>query len=338
MVAAVATLVASIGALYFNGQSSRQATEQARLTQIDQASERFSRSVEQLGAESITLRIGAVYSFARLMRDSDDDDQAIVEILSSFIRLQAGQTPLPRPSPATTPADIDAALGVVAGHSPALPRIDMSGFDLSGVDLSGADLFGADLSRADLSRATLVGADLTGGHLSGANLSFVDLTGAKLQAADVTDAILLGANLSDTNLFVVRNLASAALIDASLAGARGLDGERFSGVNWRRIDLTGTNLEGSSLAGSSLNRATLRGANLTGADLAAADLYGADLRDADLNGANLRGAAMARSDLTGSNLDGANLTHADLSDVVCDQSTVWPSSIASQPTCVPESS
>jgi uncharacterized protein YjbI with pentapeptide repeats len=222
----VATLVASIGALYFNAQSSRQATEQARLTQMAQATERFSRSVEQLGSRSITLRIGAVYSFARLMRDSDDDDQAIVKILSSFIRLQARQTPVPRPSPATTPEDIDAALGVVAGHSPALPRSDLSGFDLSGMDLSGADLFGADLSRADLNRATLVDADLTGGDLSGADLRSVDLTGAKLQAADVTHAVLSGANLSDTNLFVVRNLASAALIDATLAGARGLDGER----------------------------------------------------------------------------------------------------------------
>jgi hypothetical protein len=95
VIAAIATLLASLGGLWFSGQSSRQATDQARQAteqsrqaQGAQASERFSRSVEQLGSAIITVRIGAVYSFARLMRDSNDDQQAIGEILSSFVRLQ----------------------------------------------------------------------------------------------------------------------------------------------------------------------------------------------------------------------------------------------------------
>ncbi|MFK4086258.1 hypothetical protein ACI2LF_19270 [Kribbella sp. NPDC020789] len=57
-----------------------------------------------------------MYTFATLMRDSPNDQQAIVEILSSFIRVQAAQAPLaPKNSQLREPPpDLSAALRVLA--------------------------------------------------------------------------------------------------------------------------------------------------------------------------------------------------------------------------------
>jgi Pentapeptide repeats (8 copies) len=181
VIGAVATFFTSAGGLYFSADASRQATQQASQAQEAQTSERFSRSVEQLGSDSIAVRIGAVYLFARLMRDSEADQQAITEILSTFVRVQASQVPLPDESGKTRafPVDSKAALQVLtefqdrtSPESPAmLSQVDLSKFNLRGVALSGANLSGADLSGADLSGADLAGADLTLANLSGADCS-----------------------------------------------------------------------------------------------------------------------------------------------------------------------
>src|SRR5829696_2700084 len=71
-------------------------------------------SVERLGADTIAVRIGAVYSFARLMRDSPGDRRAITEILSGFVRVQAAEALHPQDRrPASPPADVLAALKVL---------------------------------------------------------------------------------------------------------------------------------------------------------------------------------------------------------------------------------
>lgn len=259
MIAAVATLLATIGALYYNAQSSRQATEQANQAQVAQASERFSRSVEQLGSSSVTVRIGAVYSFGRLMRDSNGDQRAIIEILSSFIRLRAAQTPGKRNPGAPTPTDIDAAL-VVLAHQPK-PKVPglLQDVNFSGLHLAGADLSGANLKSADLAGANLAGADLPGADLTDATLTGVDLTGVDLTDANLTGDDLTSANLTDATLTSVY-LTRARLVRANLA----------------RADLTSANLDSADLT-----RANLNEANLTDAILTSAILTHADLADAN---------------------------------------------------------
>jgi hypothetical protein len=143
VLAAVATFVASLGALYYNGKSSRQATQQARLSERAQTSERFSRSVDELGSPSVTVRAGAVYAFGGLMRDGNRDDHAIVDILNSFVRLRSSRSTAVRPASTQAPADIAAALIVLRHHQMALAQTNLSGFDLRGADLTGADLTGA---------------------------------------------------------------------------------------------------------------------------------------------------------------------------------------------------
>jgi Pentapeptide repeats (8 copies) len=245
VLAAVATFVASLGALYYNGKSSRQATQQARLSERAQTSERFSRSVDELGSPSVTVRAGAVYAFGGLMRDGNRDDHAIVDILNSFVRLRSSRSTAVRPASTQAPADIAAALIVLRHHQMALAQTNLSGFDLRGADLTGADLTGANLTGTDLT-----GADLRDTLLIGARLRGAHLEGAYLDGSHLNDSRLEHAHLSDSDLTGV-----------SLAGA----------------DLAGADLRGATLTGADLTSATLTRADVERADLSAAMLTGAQL-------------------------------------------------------------
>jgi uncharacterized protein YjbI with pentapeptide repeats len=234
VIGAVAALLASLGGLVFSNLTYRQGTEQARQAQVAQTSERFSRSVEQLGSDSIAVRIGAVYSFDRLMQDSEVDQQAVVDILSAFIDIQAdtvrGQ------SQKKAPVDFLAALKVLNDFwktgPPDQPSMHLSTVNLSAFVLDSPKMGGADLT----------GADLTYAHLRYAYLKNADLKNADLSHSDLLDA----------NLSLVK-----------LAGAR-LEGTDLTGVDLTGVDLTGADLTGADLTGADLTGAVLTGEDLTG--------------------------------------------------------------------------
>jgi uncharacterized protein YjbI with pentapeptide repeats len=357
VIVAIATLAATIGGLYFNADSSRKGTEQARQAIAAQTSERFSRSVEQLGSGSIAVRIGAVYSFGRLMRDSRDDQQSIVEILSAFVRLQAAKVPatlnvLPQHVPhqfpfftestRRSPADLLAALRVLDdqprprsrtnsdGSSISWPSMLLSAISLARIDLHDASMRGADLSNSDFSLGFLhgvdwAGADLHLGRLMGAGLQSADLTDADLTDADLTGAVLVDANLEGAHLMRA-NLSPSdlphrnqhtLLLDAILTGA----------------NLTSANLTDAEFAKADLTRANLTGAKLTRAHMDRAKLTGADLNRADLTGADLTNADLTGADVTNADLRGADLSGARLNRLTCDSSTTWPNDLPSPPKC-----
>jgi hypothetical protein len=72
---------------YFAWKNSDISHKQLLATQEKQITERFSKAVEQLGnEESITVRLGAIYSLERIAKDSKDDHWTIMEVLTAFIR------------------------------------------------------------------------------------------------------------------------------------------------------------------------------------------------------------------------------------------------------------
>jgi hypothetical protein len=48
--------------------------------------ERFSKSVEQLGSNDISVRIGGIYALERIAKDSPKDHWTIMEVLTAFVR------------------------------------------------------------------------------------------------------------------------------------------------------------------------------------------------------------------------------------------------------------
>jgi hypothetical protein len=224
------------------------------VTERGQVTDRYSKAIEQLGSDTLDVRLGGIYALEQIAKDSDrgaDDQTTIVEVLGAFVRVhsdplfqyQAARQPeltgtigdqrknalhyvkeLGGPS-----VDVQAAVTVL-GRLPTRPEMALSRGDLTGAWLRKTVLDNANLSGAKLDRATL----------TGANLSWSNLTGAWFTKAVLSDAVLTGAQLSQ-----------AWLERANLAGA-GLGLATLRNVTLTGADLTGANLTGSRLSPSQL--------------------------------------------------------------------------------------
>ncbi|WP_189171532.1 hypothetical protein [Pilimelia anulata] len=102
----LSVLVVAIG-LYVTNEANRRQLDVALQGQL---TDRFTRAVEQLGqagAAKIDVRLGAVYALERIMRDSAQDQPAVVEVLAAYVRvhapLPAGVGPLGCPRPPAPP-------------------------------------------------------------------------------------------------------------------------------------------------------------------------------------------------------------------------------------------
>jgi Pentapeptide repeats (8 copies) len=216
------------------------AHRQARTAEQGHITDRFTKAVEQLGSEKMTVRLGAVYALERISRDSRRDYWPIMETLTTYVRenapwpprqalanplvaLQgssageaAGEsTPAEQPEKGAEPAriqvrpatDIQAILTVLRRRDKQTHKRDKAAgrsVDLVGTDLRGARLWRAHLEHADLTGAHLEGADLTGAHLEHADLTGAHLEGARLWRAHLEDADLTGAHLEGANFYGVQ--------------------------------------------------------------------------------------------------------------------------------------
>lgn len=243
--------------------------------------ERFTRSIEQLGNKEETIRIGGIYALERIANDSPRDGWTIMEVLSSFIR--GKQNIKGQDLTATVPiirTDAQAALTVIKRRKTELED-DNQYLDLSLTNLCEANIMAANLNRVKLNNSILVKADLSQANLNFANLSNANLSEANLTAVKLAGANLIQANLSNTNLSAA-DLNEANLNKANLSDAI-LDGAKLTNTS-----LGNANLNGAILIGANLRGATLSKANLSKADLSGADLYQANLSNSNLNKTDLR--------------------------------------------------
>ncbi|MGZ6692733.1 MAG: pentapeptide repeat-containing protein [Solirubrobacteraceae bacterium] len=126
--------------------------------------ERFTHAIDQLGNADADVRIGGIYALERIVRDSPRDHQAVMEVLTAFIRNRVRDT-----SKSTISPDVHAALTVIGRRR---HTNNPSGFR---INLEGADLCYANLPRARLERAVLNGAQLQGAILAEAYLTNGDM-------------------------------------------------------------------------------------------------------------------------------------------------------------------
>ncbi|HVQ94517.1 MAG TPA: pentapeptide repeat-containing protein [Mycobacteriales bacterium] len=211
-----------------------------------QFSGRYATCVGLVASDRLDERIGGIFAFEHLMRESTAEHAAVVAVLVAFIRRRAARgedanppsrLPFDPPAPPTQPADVQSALLVLA-RRPAQPEqvpVDLSRLDLRGAVLSAAGLDGACLSAtllddADLTAARLRGADLTGASLAGASLAGADLRGANLAGTDSTRADFTAADLTGSVLREAR-LRYAIFVHAKVVG-----------VDLAGLDLTETDL------------------------------------------------------------------------------------------------
>ncbi len=242
--------------LYLNNRRTKTLEDRARITEEGHITDRFTKAVEQLGNETLAVKLGGIYSLARIANDSEKDYWTVMEVLTAYVRSnvpfglldgsQNGEKTLSdNTSQKNTHIDIQAILTIIGQRkwiekepkgasldlsNTYLLRANLQGVKLIGVNLQNVNLQGANLRRASLQRVKLIGARLIG----------VDLRGANLENANLRRAYLERARLEEANLW------KAKLIRANLLGAY----------------LQGTNLESANLERACLKEANLRGTNL----------------------------------------------------------------------------
>jgi Pentapeptide repeats (8 copies) len=217
---------------------------QVQVNREGQITERFTRAVDQLGSDSIDVRIGGIYALERVARNSMEDRPQVQYILGAFVR---GHAPWPANAPngpehptrdvdRTLPwlyaraPDVQAAVNVLGRRRPSpealrpyLSRVDLRSVNLTKANLANATIRHTNMARAWLADATFDGAELHQTDLRQAKAirtRFVNaiLCGAYLEGADLTGADLSGADLRGTDMRA-RHLDQArltgALVDAT---------------------------------------------------------------------------------------------------------------------------
>ena len=236
---------------------------QLQVTRQGQVTDRYTKATEQLGNDSVEVRVGAVYALERIARDSDLDRLTIQEVLTAFLRLNAGLRPSgtdERPRPKTPQAKLALArtrnlrprlrdgaphlqaAATVLGRLPTLRQSQgLARVDLSRADLEGARFVNADLHYSDLSHTRLLKADLRRADLTGVWFVRTLLVEATLHQADLRDAVFWEARMDEADLRAT-DLSNADFTGAFLAGAKfdeaDLRGADFSSARIDRATFT----------------------------------------------------------------------------------------------------
>lgn len=201
--------------------------QQVRIARHGHITDRITKAVDQLGEDTVDVRLGGLYALERVAKDSYEDRATVTAILVAFVRTHA---PASAVGASGEPAD-DVWLGVRAPDVQAAltilgrrPRSDEEGdLYLSYTDLRKARMVDGRWDGMVCAHSNLVGARMRSASLAGAGLDHSDMRGTHL-----SNAVLRGAKLRDVRLDGA-NLRGADLRGANLTGAT-LDGADLTGV------------------------------------------------------------------------------------------------------------
>jgi hypothetical protein len=259
---------ALIFGLYFTSQTLLTSQETLRTTQEGQITERFTKAIEQLGRDNLSMRLGGIYALERIARDSAKDHWPVMEVLTAFVREHAHVKEQPPENAAEEgiaqghpqerkracpilgqsgqlPPDIQAILTVLRRRT---GRYGTPIREIWPLNLRNTNLQTGIIDNALLDHANLIGTHLQDAYLLGVQLQHADLKGAHLERAELGNALLYAANLTDAYL------QDACLLMAELQWAYLI-----------RTHLERADLREADFLGANLWKAHLQGAVLTGA-------------------------------------------------------------------------
>ena len=247
--------------------------------------DRYSKAIEHLADERITVRIGGIYALERIARDSRRDHLTVMEVLTAFVRENSrfdrerdereraapvrfgfGESLIVREWERKPAGDIQAAVIVLGRRQ--WRETEAGRLDLSEVDFRGG-MFGRHFEHALLIRARFDHARFVKSHLAEAVA-----IGAKFR-----DASFVGVDLRKT-IFDFADLQDVKFQDCNLEGAR------FIGAHLERANFVGENrLVGANLEGANLNGVTgLSAAEIDGVAFDAQTIFPDGLKPSATNG------------------------------------------------------
>ena len=338
----VATIIVALGVsvtLYLTWRRVTAAERTIEVAQEGQITERFTRAIDQLGSDKVSIRLGGIYALERIARDSVEDHWPVMQVLMDCVpkRPSPDKQPLGDPSERSVPADVQAILMV-------LGRLNTQHADPGRrLNLRRADIRGADLTEVNFQRAILIEA-----HFSNVLLNYANLQKANLTLADFRSTILQNADLQGAVLEVA-DFRGADLAGANLREAK-LNGANFQ---WGPLRLTNEGIQGATPNNPS-RRTQLQEADLKGPTSRHAHFQGADLTNVDFEGVDLTGSHFERAFaldtddrfivdmplfntiLTGANFRRSNIAGADFRNSVGLTPSQLDSAISDEKTKLPD--
>ncbi len=125
--------VAVLTGLIFAWQQLGQTSDNLRVSQEGQITDRFSRAVDQLGSDDLTARLGGVYALERIARDSPRDYGPVMEVLTAFARQESALATNGAANLAANaqpvPVEVEAVFKVIGRRTPAQVLAELDGGD-----------------------------------------------------------------------------------------------------------------------------------------------------------------------------------------------------------------
>jgi Pentapeptide repeats (8 copies) len=202
-IAGLAILAGAILAFQQLSEDRQQSTAARELAVQGQASERFTRAIDQLGSDRTEVRVGGIYGLEQIARQAPDNRLAVIEVLVAYLHRSS-----PRLAESTTDRSVNvvgpapeaqAAITVLARRRPLVTDrpLDLSNLDLSGVRIRGERLHSNPNNPAGSEPDEFGGFGYA--YWIG-NLRSVNLSGTDLRGATFSEVYLQGADLSGTDL------------------------------------------------------------------------------------------------------------------------------------------
>ncbi|QIP85598.1 hypothetical protein GLX30_17895 [Streptomyces sp. Tu 2975] len=116
--------LAALGALLFTWMQVGQASKELRISEHGQITSRFNAAINNLGSDSLDVRLGGIYALQRIMQDSARDHPAVVSVLAAFAQRHAGSStkslkePIKSAYTHAVRADVRAAIATLARRRP----------------------------------------------------------------------------------------------------------------------------------------------------------------------------------------------------------------------------
>lgn len=223
---------------------------QAAAFEDGQITERFSRSIEQLGSvdekgnKNIEIRVGGIYALERISKNSEKDFWPIMEILTSYLR-------------EVSLKDKEFIEAKVKDETLGLYEKVLSAEIQAAITVIG---------RRDI---TYEKKNKIGIHLAGSYLPYSIIYQPNFQ-----DAIMSHVNFSKSLIYNA-NFEETLLNRSNFKGAYAFD------ANFKNASLTAANFEDTTISGSSFRGADLKSVKWIMADLKEADLTEAENLDID---------------------------------------------------------
>ncbi len=186
--------------LHFTGQRADAMLRQARAVESGQITQRFSSAINQIGDDSLFMRIGGIKSLERVALDNQEDVRAVVDTLSTYIRDETSTKKKTKPDDDIVAA-VYALSRITKRHTDYIKKEediqpDLRGACLQGIkeDIESLSFRGWNLSKIDFQNAFLPEADFQESILLEA-----DFQGASLQAAKFKEAYIERADFKDVD-------------------------------------------------------------------------------------------------------------------------------------------